>query len=130
MNKKPLLILLVLVLLGAAVVIATRQPADPAGGAQAYYFNLETADVFAAPKGGEGIKANVYSCGACEPSQWFVVTLEKDVTANGATVTKLAAPVDAGGEPVWLDGAGPQAQEIIQAALQRCGTDRPTYCTP
>lgn len=82
-NRKSLMIAIaVLALTCAGLVLLYR--ARPASPAQAYYFDMDTGEVFTAaaaelpieaPSGGRGVSAVVVSCSACEPGQWRVVSI-------------------------------------------------------
>lgn|GEM_PF-4184405 len=138
MKNTPIFIVIAFVGGGVAAVLLLRAPEDPAG-AQDYYFDLKTGSVFSAPRqnppitspaGHTAVKANIYSCSACKPSNWFIVSLETNIFQRGQPVPHIAAPVEPNTEPQWLDPTGEKAQQIVQTALKQCGAERPVYCTP
>lgn len=71
----------VVLVLALAVLYFQARPAGDLGGRPVYYLDLETREFFTdrldaippitAPSGGRGVRAHLYSCGECEPGEWF-----------------------------------------------------------
>lgn len=78
-NPNAAAVVVALLLAGAigAMVLQTRDLSEP----QAYFMDLGTGELFThprhavppvpAPSGDRGVRARLFSCGACEPNEWF-----------------------------------------------------------
>lgn len=118
-------------LLIAAVILL--RPSPPRGVAGVYYYDLASGDLIPAargapPAGMQPIVANVYTCDACEPSQWFVAWLEMIDSETGDH--HVAAVPEAGAKPQWLPVAHNHASALMSHAQERCDAGKAAPCFP
>jgi len=137
--------------LAALGVLLFRGNSGSTRNEQAYYMDAQTLDLFAAdvlpapiasPTGGEGVRAYVFTCGACDVDQWAVAYVEKftpDARAAMLEPTaversreesealvqrmeegRLVAGVGAGESMQWEKASSAAGIAIRQRATQRC----------
>lgn len=129
-----LAVAVVALIVAAAIVVTQMGGPSNAPPEQAYYYDLGSGEIFKAaagdlpveaPSGSTGVRAHVVSCGACEPGEWQVLTIQSytdeaqqvlskpqpDVDQPAAleawnrTVDEgklIAVPPEAGAEPQWV----------------------------
>ncbi len=127
-----------------------------------YFYDLGTGELFTqpvaalppvtAPSGGEGVRAFVFTCGECTPSQLVVGYLqrlnEKAIEVSGRLAqvedtkrqalytdiqggTFVAAPPAAGEQPRWMPIITMESKALLQAHMRMCpGEERAMLCTP
>lgn len=119
------------------------------GSNELYATGLQTRPPAPAPSGSQGVKAYVYSCGKCTPSQQFIGYLESyserdrqmlerggdmpsDQAANlaAAIVPQVAAEPDKGAEPQWVPASTAEGRKITEAPSTRCDGIPARVCNP
>lgn len=132
---------------------------SPIGGL-AYFYDLSTHELFAeenthfspfaAPSGGQAVRALVFSCGDCAVEadrhighlQRFTDDALSQLHDAGGNVTSellvemsdtgllVALPPESNGEPQWIAIDQPQAVDIMERHLTACGETPLTVCSP
>ena len=120
----------------------------------AYFYDVGSGELFsgpgdepgpiAAPSGATlengspgGVKALVYTCGACTPEEQFTSYLEildpiereKPFELRNPSNSHVAAPTGAG-EPEWHPRSSPEGTKITQSAGSRCTDGQLKQCQP
>lgn len=114
-NNNPAVGLIIAVVVVGVAIFVLRGNARPADNPQAYFYDLETGQLFAglktdvppidAPSGaGNGVQATVMSCGSCDnPDERFVAWISRfdpQVQDMVRRMNESANPVDADGNPI------------------------------
>lgn len=159
-NQATKLILAIAILAIAAALVVMRDNKGGNSGAgptsQAWYYDVDTGQLFAgasamippvdAPSGpGNGVRAHIYTCGACEPGEWQIVYLQSMTERAKALLADPDLPRQPGGELTgeriaeppadgeaidWISAANPRAMQIQQRATTLCGDAPATPCMP
>lgn len=142
------------VVLALAVVLYFVLTADPPRGTprsartQMWFYDTDTKQLFpgpakerppiAAPSGKEGLRAYVFSCGACTEDEWFVAYLEKydDSRRSGDAPNEMAAVneshiVRSPDSEEWYSAISEEANKVRGAPNVKCaGKGKPVECFP
>lgn len=153
-------VLIAAALIAVAVVITMRSGSAADAPRQAWFYDVQTGQLFAAaaseippvdaPSGpGNGVAAFVFGCGSCNEADRFINHLltytEKarqtmaqldthDMTTQVDLIdagTRVAPPPDEpGAEPQWIPKTSPQGADLIDAAPSRCTGAKVQRCVP
>lgn len=148
--------ILAVVVLAVALGVVALQFRGPGPGTetQVYFWDMETGELFAgganeappieAPSGGEGVRAHLFSCGACTPEEWFGYLERHTEEARRLQEDRTVRPDDPDvraflqenhlirelGEDRWVSMTSSAGQRIQREVRERCGGERPTLCMP
>lgn len=155
---------LVVVILGAAAGFAySALTASPPRVENYWYYDLNTGDLFEGPvesylaidapsgplknadaapdiKGRAGVRAHVFSCGACTEGERYIAWLEyhkeevpyvegEDETAAQKRYMESHLVRAEDGEK-WIISDSEEGQALRTAAYQKCSGKKPTKCIP
>ena len=132
------------------ISITSSGPGEPETSSKFYYYDMNTGELFIdeanlippikAPSGGEGVLAEVYSCGDCEGEQYVGLLRKYSDSAKAAIEKEL--PPDASGSLVrlandnssWVPADSPQGQQMraasVAEARSKCPGQEPKICFP
>lgn len=149
-NNKPLAVIALLAIIVGAWWF-TLKPAEQPTAGQAYYLDLQTNTLFSAPEtapspipapsGGEGVKANVFTCGECsDEASRFIGFLEKYTEAYKTALTvDQEMPEDIAyngqlfGTPdgkQWMPRASEEGMAFALSLVTRCDGQPAIPCLP
>ncbi|MEM9348526.1 MAG: hypothetical protein AAGB26_18305 [Planctomycetota bacterium] len=134
----------------AGISLMSSGGGEPETTSRFYYYDMQTGELFVdeanlippikAPSGGEGVIAEVYSCGDCEGEK-FVGLLRKYSDAAKEAMEKELPPDTkgilvrlAGAHSRWVPEDSKAGQEMrassVAAARSRCPGGEPAICFP
>lgn len=134
----------VALLAGALTLVVLQARGDAVPETQVYFWDLEADEAFVAganaippieaPSGEAGARAHLFSCGACEPGEWFGYleryTDEAKQLYEQAGELPEADPIrvrDLRGGP-WVRFESDDAADILDGIYRHC--DDPVECLP
>lgn len=135
-----------LLALALGVLLAGAWPTRAGGPAEVYFWDLETNEPFAgqgdafppltAPSGGVGVRAHLFTCGECEPDEWFGYLetytdeawayFEEEGEFPGLETDTLVRALDG---DRWIPAASAAAERLYDAIDAVCPTP-PRLCRP
>lgn len=158
---RPVVIVVAVLVLVAAVTSLIRSTKSRRGDPrQEWFYVVSTGELTAVPvesvaplevEGGrQAVKAVIFTCDTCKPSQWKIAYLEthtpeaREVIVSAATNpsaqdrliwavqqgVRVAAPPGGGGEPQWLDPRSPEAQALRHSPATMCNGQPAKLCQP
>lgn len=119
-------------------------PSDPPR--EVYFWDVEAAEPFVgtedqlsptrAPSGGQGVRAHLFTCGECEPAEWFGYLERYSDAALALYEEEGLFPGEANdvlirelGGARWVPDGGEQAERMLDSLAARC--DEPLIaCDP
>lgn len=145
-----LIVALGLVVVAGGVLYFQLFDSGPGSIRAVYFLDMETQEVFeqppgtlapvSAPSGGQGVRAHLYTCGECEPDEWFgyLETVREDGQAPAAANEEppyregdhLLRELDNG---EWVPYFSPAGERIREVAEQPCPDEHdasPRPCLP
>lgn len=164
-NNPAMGVVVTVVLIGVAVaLVLARGSTGPQQYAEngTYYMDMTSGDLFvagadatppvAAPSGGDGVRAHVYSCSSCSESNREVLYIEK-LTDKARTLTAsddaedakpltpmqmaqvqtgilVATPATGGTEPNWVSASSEEGMALIDKAQKHCSGKAAKRCNP
>lgn len=138
LSDKPIVGIVAVIIVLVAAALMLRSKPSPVSD-HLYYYDLKTGEIFSAmkqappidaPSGDRGVKAAIYSCGACEPGAWSVLWLETYEGEPDAGNHRVAAIPEAGGEPQWFGMLSDNAGVLTGKANTLCDGQAATLCMP
>lgn len=148
LNNNPIVatvLTVVLLVLALGILLLTQRDPGP-GPSDVYFWDLDTNEPFVgksnemppvvAPSGGQGVRAHLFTCDACEPEQWFgylerysesaLAHYEEHEFFPGGSDDLLMRELEG---DRWVPSHGRRADSILEELAARCENSL-TVCRP